>query len=89
MRQPEPWTDGQPYHRSKGTIAGRYVATITPGLRHGYGFEICGAAAGKVWLGYDEPDWLVRRHGLDPAAQTAVAALTAALDGLAHAAVGP
>jgi uncharacterized protein (DUF302 family) len=44
--------------------------------------------AGKVWLGYNEPAWLARRHGLDPAAQPAVAALGAALSGLAHAAVG-
>jgi uncharacterized protein (DUF302 family) len=45
--------------------------------------------AGKVWLGYNAPAWLARRHGLDPTAQAAVAALTAALGGLAHLAVGP
>jgi uncharacterized protein (DUF302 family) len=39
-------------------------------------------AAGSVWVSYNEPAWLARRHGVSPAANTAVEAVTAALSGL-------
>jgi uncharacterized protein (DUF302 family) len=46
-------------------------------------------AAGKVWLAYNDPAWLARRHGLGPAVEPTVKALTAALAALAAAATSP
>jgi uncharacterized protein (DUF302 family) len=45
-------------------------------------------AAGKVWLAYNNPDWIAQRHELGDAAAANVQALTKVLDGLAAAAVG-
>lgn len=36
-------------------------------------------AGGKVWLAYNDPAWIARRHGIDPAAVPAVGALSQAL----------
>jgi uncharacterized protein (DUF302 family) len=44
-------------------------------------------AAGKVWLAYNAPAWLARRHGLGSDAETAVAGLAKALATLAAGAV--
>lgn len=44
-------------------------------------------AAGQVWLGYNEPEYLAQRHGV--ANCSAVANLQKALASLAQAAVGP
>jgi uncharacterized protein (DUF302 family) len=41
-------------------------------------------AAGKVWLSYNDPHWLARRHGLPDAAAPAVDALKTALAAIAH-----
>jgi len=35
--------------------------------------------AGAVWLSYNDPDWIARRHGLDPAALPSAAGMAAAL----------
>jgi uncharacterized protein (DUF302 family) len=43
--------------------------------------------AGKVWLVYDDPAWLARRHGLGGEAEPAVAGLAKALAMLAAGAV--
>jgi len=43
-------------------------------------------AAGKVWLAYNNPDWIARRHGLGADVSTTVQALTKALDAFATAA---
>jgi len=40
-------------------------------------------AAGKVWLTYNDPNWLVRRHGLGAAVEPVVEAMAAALHGMA------
>jgi len=40
-------------------------------------------ASGKVWLSYNDPHWLARRHGLDAAAAQTVNAMAAALDAVA------
>jgi uncharacterized protein (DUF302 family) len=40
-------------------------------------------AAGKVWLAYNDPRWLARRHRLGPAADPQVAALASVLGALA------
>lgn len=40
-------------------------------------------AAGKVWLAYNDPDWIAQRHGLGQTAAANVLALTKALEGLA------
>ncbi|MBV8402487.1 MAG: DUF302 domain-containing protein [Acetobacteraceae bacterium] len=45
-------------------------------------------AEGKVWLSYNDPGWLARRHGLGSAASN-VAAMTAGLAELAHQATTP
>jgi uncharacterized protein (DUF302 family) len=45
-------------------------------------------AAGKTWLSYNDPAWLARRHGLGPAVEAAVTALTAALNAITTAATG-
>ena len=41
-------------------------------------------AGGKVWLAYNDPHWIARRHGLDPAIAKNVEAMAAALEGLAE-----
>jgi uncharacterized protein (DUF302 family) len=43
-------------------------------------------AAGKVWLSYNDPRWLARRHALPDGTAPAVDALAAVLAGLAKAA---
>lgn len=43
-------------------------------------------AAGKAWLGYNEPAWLAERHGLGAEVAQTLAALATALAGLAKAA---
>jgi uncharacterized protein (DUF302 family) len=40
-------------------------------------------AAGKVWLSYNDPHWVARRHGLGAAADQTVNAMAAALDAVA------
>jgi uncharacterized protein (DUF302 family) len=45
--------------------------------------------AGKVWLAYNNPDWIARRHGLGADVSATVQALTKALDALATAAAKP
>ena len=40
-------------------------------------------AAGKVWLSYNDPRWLARRHGLGAASTQTVDAMAAALKALA------
>jgi uncharacterized protein (DUF302 family) len=46
-------------------------------------------AAGKIWLAYNDPAWLARRHGLGQEVEPTVKALTAALAALATAATAP
>jgi uncharacterized protein (DUF302 family) len=46
-------------------------------------------AGGKSWLAYNDPAWLVRRHGLGHEADATVGAMTAALAALARAATSP
>jgi uncharacterized protein (DUF302 family) len=43
-------------------------------------------AAGKVWLSYNDPGWLVKRHGIGAEVATTVATLSAALNAVAKAA---
>src|SRR6267143_6491832 len=43
-------------------------------------------ASGNTWLSYNDPSWLVQRHGLGAESETTVRALTAALNALAKAA---
>jgi uncharacterized protein (DUF302 family) len=45
-------------------------------------------AAGKTWLSYDEPSWIVQRHGLGVRAEI-VDNLTAALSAISRKAAGP
>lgn len=45
-------------------------------------------AAGKVWLAYNDPDWIAQRHGLGQTVAANVLALTKALEGLAAGAIG-
>jgi uncharacterized protein (DUF302 family) len=45
-------------------------------------------AAGNTWLSYNDPSWIVKRHGLGPEAEATVKALTAALAVVASAAAG-
>jgi uncharacterized protein (DUF302 family) len=45
-------------------------------------------AAGKVWLSYNDPRWIARRHELGPAVAKTVDAMAAALEGLARDATG-
>jgi uncharacterized protein (DUF302 family) len=40
-------------------------------------------ASGATWLSYNDPDWIVKRHGLGDGADAAVSALAAALKALA------
>ena len=41
-------------------------------------------AAGTAWLTYNDPAWLARRHGIDPATQPTVGAMATLLAALAH-----
>jgi uncharacterized protein (DUF302 family) len=43
---------------------------------------------GVTWLSYNQPAWLGRRHGVDPAFDTLIASITAGLDRMARAAAG-
>ena len=43
-------------------------------------------ASGDTWLSYNEPSWLARRHGLGPATEATVVALSNALAALTKAA---
>ena len=43
-------------------------------------------AADKTWLSYDDPGWLVRRHGMGREMDATVATLSAALSAVAKAA---
>jgi uncharacterized protein (DUF302 family) len=45
-------------------------------------------ANGKVWLSYNEPNWLVKRHGLGAESQTIVDGMAAGLNALARKAAG-
>ncbi len=45
-------------------------------------------AGGKVWLAYNDPGWLARRHRLDPGTNAGVNALATVLANLANAAAG-
>jgi uncharacterized protein (DUF302 family) len=40
-------------------------------------------AGGEVWLSYNEPSWLAKRHGLPPGTKANVDTMTDALRGLA------
>jgi uncharacterized protein (DUF302 family) len=40
-------------------------------------------AAGKVWLSYNDPNWLIRRHGLGGAVAPVAEGMTAALHAIA------
>src|SRR5271169_544247 len=44
--------------------------------------------SGNTWLGYNDPAWLAKRHGLTREADASVSALAAALAALAKAATG-
>jgi len=44
--------------------------------------------AGSTWFSYNDPAWLVRRHGLGPEVETSVKALTGALSAVTAAAAG-
>ena len=46
-------------------------------------------ASGETWLSYNDPAWLAQRHGLGSGVAAALAALTALLQALAGAAIGP
>ena len=46
-------------------------------------------AAGKVWLSYNDPGWIAKRHGLGREVDAAVGALTGALSALVKAATSP
>jgi len=45
-------------------------------------------AGGKVWLTYNDPDWLAQRHRLGPGTDASVTALASVLANLAKAAAG-
>jgi uncharacterized protein (DUF302 family) len=40
-------------------------------------------AAGKVWLSYNQPDWLAARHGIGPEVAGSIAAMTRVLAAVA------
>ena len=46
-------------------------------------------AAGATWLSYNDPDWLVKRHGLGPEVDAAVHAMSGALAAVAAVATAP
>jgi uncharacterized protein (DUF302 family) len=41
-------------------------------------------ASGRVWLSYNDPRWLARRHGLDGTSTPATGAMTAMLASMAQ-----
>jgi uncharacterized protein (DUF302 family) len=41
-------------------------------------------ASGTTWLSYNDPAWVVQRHGLDDQAKATVTAMTAALRAIAR-----
>jgi uncharacterized protein (DUF302 family) len=43
-------------------------------------------ASGKTWLSYNDPSWLVERHGLGPEVKTTVSGLATAVNLVARAA---
>lgn len=45
-------------------------------------------ADGQVWLGYNDPQWIARRHGIDDRGDV-IEKMSTALDGLTDAAVAP
>ena len=45
-------------------------------------------AAGNTWLSYNDPHWIAKRHGLGQEAESAIGAISAALDALAKIAAG-
>ena len=45
-------------------------------------------ADGRTWLGYNDPEWLARRHGLGSQVEATTKAMCAALDAIAQAATG-
>jgi uncharacterized protein (DUF302 family) len=45
--------------------------------------------AGKVWLSYNDPNWLAQRHGLGAAVASTVDAMAAALNAIATKATKP
>jgi uncharacterized protein (DUF302 family) len=45
-------------------------------------------AAGAVWLSYNDPDWIARRHALDGASASTIAAVSAMLDAVSRKAAG-
>lgn len=45
-------------------------------------------ADGRTWLGYNDPEWLARRHGLGSQVEATTKAMRAALDAIAQAATG-
>ncbi len=45
--------------------------------------------SGEVWLSYNDPAWIARRHGLDPGALPTTARMATALKLFTEAAVGP
>jgi uncharacterized protein (DUF302 family) len=46
-------------------------------------------ASGTTWLSYNDPAWLVQRHGLDHSTRKAVDAMTTALHAIASKATTP
>jgi uncharacterized protein (DUF302 family) len=46
-------------------------------------------ATGKVWLSYNEPSWLAKRHGLGAESQPTVEGMATGLSTLARKAAGP
>jgi uncharacterized protein (DUF302 family) len=44
--------------------------------------------AGAVWLGYNDPAWIARRHGLDPNALPNIAGMTGVLAAFTSGAAG-
>jgi uncharacterized protein (DUF302 family) len=41
---------------------------------------------GNTWVSYNDPAWVARRHGIDPATDATTAAMSAMLDAIAKAA---
>ncbi|MEA3290847.1 MAG: DUF302 domain-containing protein [Pseudomonadota bacterium] len=46
-------------------------------------------ADGQVWLSYNDPNYLVQRHGIEECGEEVVKKMTGALDKFAHAATAP
>jgi uncharacterized protein (DUF302 family) len=46
-------------------------------------------ASGDVWLSYNDPSWLAKRHGLSSETATAVSMMSAVLDAVTKAATSP